>query len=221
MAAPTILYRVRQGEHNEALRYSLRTLVNVPHGEVCIVGAPPSWVRGVRLIEPGLWRSKWRALVGDLERACRLLSGRNVLLMDDDMFVLRRINGVPVMHEGSLLHHTQRKVGAYKRTLIATREYLEERGCVHPISYELHVPLPIDPDAMVAALAGALDTTLPVQARSIYGNEAGIGGRLSRDVKLNRGAPLPPTFLSTSPTTWPYWQSQLHRLFPRRSAFEA
>ena len=47
---PDIVYVVRPGERNEELRYSLRSLSNLPHGRVWIAGYMPKWVTGVEHI---------------------------------------------------------------------------------------------------------------------------------------------------------------------------
>lgn len=44
-----ILYLCRPGENLE-LRYSLRSLRNVPHGRVWIFGDCPDWVTNVNLV---------------------------------------------------------------------------------------------------------------------------------------------------------------------------
>ncbi|MFF3129757.1 hypothetical protein ACFVRD_48125 [Streptomyces sp. NPDC057908] len=41
---PDIVYVVRPWNQNEQLRYSLRTLANLPHRRVWIAGYCPTWV---------------------------------------------------------------------------------------------------------------------------------------------------------------------------------
>ena len=42
-----IVYVVRPGDENEALRYSLRSLANIPHRTVWIAGYRPKWCYGI------------------------------------------------------------------------------------------------------------------------------------------------------------------------------
>ena len=183
---PDVLYRVRPGEKNEELRYSLRSLCNVEHGDVFMVGYPPKWVKQVNRIPGKHWRTKWQALVGDLLLACEQLPGRRLLLIDDDMYVLVR-QQVPVYHAGSLVEHAKQTVGAYGRSLKATAEYLMGMGIAKPLSYELHVPMVIESDAMAECLRPVVDRYIaPLQARSLYGNIANVGGVECEDVKVRR-----------------------------------
>lgn len=213
-----VLYRVRPG-NNESLRYSLRSLANVPHGDVYIVGHPPKWVKNVHVIQPRMWRTKWRALTGDLALACRELTGRRLLLVDDDMYILRKHKRVTPVHGGGLREAAARKLGTYGRTLAWTADYLEALGIAAPLSYEIHVPFEMDANAMLSAIAPVVDAPRPLQARTVYGNVVGIGGAETQDVKLKDG-PLPADYLSTAPHTWRYWQPQLERLFPEPSEHE-
>lgn len=215
---PDVLYRVRAGK-NESLRYSLRSLENVPHGDVFMVGWPPSWVANVNVITPRMWRTKWRALTGDLLTACRELGSRKLILIDDDMFIVSPRKSIKPLHGGDLRQSADRKLGTYGRTMHWTADYLEGLGITKPLSYELHVPLEIEADAMVEALAPVNDARRPIQARSIYGNVHGIKGTLAPDVKVRQGE-MPADYLSTSPQSWRYWQPKLEALFPERSAYE-
>lgn len=213
-----VLYRVRPGP-NEELRYSLRSLANVPHGEVFMVGHPPEWVRNVTVITPRRLRTKFRALVADLALACAELKGRRLLLIDDDMYILKARKSVEALHAGDLREQAQRKVGAYSKTMTHTADYLNGIGIGEPVSYELHIPLEIDAEAMAGALQPVEGWRRPVQARSVYGNVVGIKATQAEDVKLDKG-PMPTDYLSTSPQSWRYWRPHLHALFPQPSEYE-
>lgn len=83
-----------------------------------------------------------------------------------------------------------------------TRDLLVQLGHDDPLSYELHVPLPVDKAGMLTALdlGRHLDV---VHKRSLYGNLARLGGERSEDVKVlhrgPRGFGSQSVFLSTMP----------------------
>lgn len=187
---PDVLYRVKGNRANEQLRYSLRSLANIEHGEVWLVGLMPPWVRGVRYIPGEHWTSKWAGLVGDLYIACRDLSGKTLLLMDDDFFVLEA-KPLPSIHLGPLKDHAARLSGSYARSLTATYEYLRAQGIAEPLSYEAHVPMLIEADAMVEVLRPVLKMRMPLQARSLYGNLRHVKAKQMPDVKVRHGEPVP------------------------------
>lgn len=190
MTPPDVLYRVKGNRSNEQLRYSLRSLCNVEHGEVWLVGLMPPWVRGVQYIPGDHYSSKWAGLVGDLYVACKDLTGRKLLLMDDDFFVLEA-KPIPAVHLGPLKDHAQRLSGSYARSLAATYQYLVNMGVKEPLSYEAHVPMLIEADAMAEILRPVLKARMPLQARSLYGNLRKVKAKRMDDVKVRRGEPLP------------------------------
>lgn len=220
MSVPDVLYRVRNGRKNEELRYSLRSLVNVEHEQVYIVGNVPEWVQGVEHIPRGEYVTKWEALVGELLRACVALRGRQFLLMDDDFYVMAP-QKVPIYHVGPLLEHAANTVGAYSRSLRATADYLLQRGVKEPLSYELHVPMLIDADAMANILRPVADKRRPaLQARSLYGNLRHLKGRRIHDVKVRRGEPLPEGPLLSSNDNLTPLLPILSAAFPQAGPYE-
>lgn len=222
-----VLYRVRPGDSNEPLRYSLRSLANVEHGQVYVVGYCPVWLTGVEWIKGSELRGKWKIVLDHLAIATRELGDRTVLLIDDDMIV--RQPWVPeILHApGVLLDHAWEKRGSYQRSLWWTDQWLRSRGIRAPLSYELHVPLPIECSVAAPLLAEAMAALsgnrshLPLQGRSIYGNLAAIGGREAQDVKLHSGEPEPDgALLSLDDSTERQWLRRLAQMFPDPSAFE-
>ena len=216
-----VVYRVRHGERNEPLRYSLRSLANLGDGrhDVLIVGSAPRWVHGVEVVA-GRRTGKWRALVDDLLAISRSLTGEFVLI-DDDQYVLGP-TWIPTVHRGPLRAHAVGRAGTYGRTLVATADYLVERcGIDEPLSYELHLPMLVDAGAMVDALERLVYSVRPLQARSVYGNVHSIGGTESEDVKVtSRGGVLPYPFASTSPGSFRWYVDRLRVLLPEPSAYE-
>ena len=127
-----IVFVVRPGESNEVLRYSLRSLVNLPHRQVYISGYCPSWVKNVIYIatdqegNDDLDNSNHNLICA----AIREDLSDNFILMNDDFFIMAPADVVPPMHQGSLdgtieRYKTGNRFGqAY--SLIKTRQWLFE-----------------------------------------------------------------------------------------------
>jgi len=218
-----ILYRVRMGKVNEPLRYSLRSLQNIPHGEVFIVGYMPPWVSDeVTHIEGAKTTIKWRAGAEQFRLGCEALRGRKLYLVDDDMFIVNPIEEIGPMHAGPLANAAMNKIGAYGRTFKSTFEYLAEvLGMDNPLSYERHVPMPLDASEAADAITEAQKWGRTLQARSIYGNVAGIGGERVQDVKYRPGQHIAGDFLSVDQATWARgWARAVKAMFPKPSRYE-
>lgn len=210
-----IVYVCQAAERNEPLRYSLRSLVNLPHARVWFVGYKPKWVYGVQYVptrqkgpkHANTWRN-WLAMAG------ADLSDRFVLF-NDDFFVTRPTTAIPALHQGTLADrmawYGQHRLTAYRQRAEYTRRVLERAGRPGPYySYELHTPMLMD-RAVLARAVGWLDSnkTAPlelVSKRTFYGNWAQIGGEHALDIKVQKiNQSLPRTtlpFLSTAPASW-------------------
>lgn len=210
-----IVYILGPGEWNEQLRYSLRSLVNVPHGDVWVVGHKPHWLHDVHHIQvpqdgpkhANTWNN-WRALAehGPAEFA----------LFNDDFFVTQPVDGFEATHRGSLTDNIDRlntpTLVNWHARAVATRDTLVRAGREPAFWYELHTPLPMRRDLLADAIAG-LDAVrdrdpLAYCKRTWYGNFARIGGTERLDCKAHsRHAPgigtgLYVPYLSTAPHAW-------------------
>lgn len=226
METMDVLYRVRPTRTNEPLRYSLRSLSNVDHGQVFVVGGVPKWVTNVDVIEGHRYPTKWRALVGELHRACVALPGRTLLLIDDDMIVRQRFKRWPVLHGGLLTDHAAQARGAYQRSMFSTAVYLQRLGVEAPLSYELHTPMVIDADTMAETLEAVVAWREPLQPRSVWANLQHVGGKAAEDVKVREPIkdtdPMPTwPMLSASPRAWASLAPRLREEFPTPSEYEA
>jgi hypothetical protein len=215
-----VVYRLGPRGENDPLRYSLRSLANLPYGEVHVIGYVPKWLTNVNVLTPAVSLNRFRNSINNLYQACLQLAGRRFVLIDDDTYILRPIEAVEPLHAGDLISHSRRKVGSYGRTIRWTAEWLAAHDIESSLSYELHVPMPIEADACAAALEPALSWSRAVQARSVYGNTARIGGEYSEDVKIPATGQPDGTYLSTSPPTFKVFRSILASLFPERSVYE-
>jgi hypothetical protein len=196
-AAPDVVYVCRNGENPE-LRYSLRSLANLDHGRVWLVGGRPAWARTRYVSVPQATRDKvlnvranLRALVATEEIS------EEFYLFNDDFYVMRKVASVPPMHRG-LLSEAE---GAtrWHAYMHATDAWLKDRGVAEPLNYELHVPLPMTKSGLSATL-DLIGSTRELHYRSVFGNLAQIGGERSLDVKVYRATDRIPDgdYLSSS-----------------------
>lgn len=179
------IYICRGGENNE-LRYSIRSVVNsFPSSNVWVVGGIPNWYRGNNIsIEQNA--GKWKNAVANLEAIIESEeTPEDFILMNDDFFILNKINFVPYYHEGPLSEKLER----YKKLkmdpnyigkLGSTYAKLERMGIKEPLSYETHTPMPMEK----SKLADIMQYCPPNFWRSLYGNIYNVGGEQIKDVKV-------------------------------------
>lgn len=222
---------VREGATNQQLRYALRSwAAHLPHGRVWIVGYRPPWLTGVEHIPTMQRGTKYANTTLAVRKACEHPDvSEQFLLCNDDFFVMQPLpEQMPVLHRGPVReverYYASRANGKYLRGLRETRDLLVSLDHPDPLSYELHVPLPVSKAGMLEALdIGAhLDV---LHKRTLYGNLAGLGGERIDDVKvLHRGPRFPrdSTFLSTMPDSFTNGMVGAHirRAFPRPCRYE-
>lgn len=230
-----ILYVVRAGEHNPWLRYSLRSLVNVPHRHVWIAGYRPSWVADtVGYIPTTQAASKYENSTGNLAAAVAHPDlAERFVFMNDDMFILRPLDEIPALHRGELGVAPTGPVtpGAHRlhRAMAATVNLLAGVGCDGQIfNYELHTPMAMQRTHLteVLALTGQPGGDMvPRFTRTRYGNYWAMGGEEVADCKVRRAYGQPfdrdGLFLSTSPQSWRGPAGQhVRSLFPAPCGYE-
>jgi hypothetical protein len=215
---------------NEELRYSLRSLDNINHDNVFVVGGKPNWYTGSYIPVPfnGHKYSHARANLHKVVKSDKI--SEDFILMNDDFYIVKPIGDLKVYHQGLLKDKVDTYLSFapkshYTKMLIATYEYLVAQGCKKPLCYDLHVPMVMNKQK----LKEALDTNL--LWRSIYGNLNKIGGTKMDDVKvysdkgverikydyLNSKSP----FLSSQDNTFPILKEMLKELYPNQSKYEA
>jgi len=206
-----VVYPVRPGARNEELRYSLRSLVNLPHSTVWLAGYRPPWVEGARHVRVQQGQSKYRNSTANLRAACEHpdLSDQ-FILMNDDFFIVRPVAAVPTLHRGPVTDviadyaARHRRSGPYVSGMNDTLRLLRTLGFDEPLSYEMHTPMVVDKHRMLEVLA--LGADLPVlHKRTLYGNWCRVGGDQAADVKIRDDRddwdPAGP-FISTAPRPW-------------------
>lgn len=224
MSGHDVVYIVRPGDDNDELRYSLRSLRNVPHGTVWLVGYCPRWVRGVRHLPVEQSGLKYDNATANLREVARL-GPRTFMLFNDDFYATAPVPGPPAPgHRGPLLELAERSGGGYAQMLRDTHRVLEDVFVVpEPLAYTLHVPLLMDRDGLRNVLDVRSDAPR-LSWRSLYGNLELCGmGERQDDVKVHGpGGPAPGPWLSTSDTSFRYHQigRYVRKLFPDPSPHE-
>ena len=233
-----VVYLVRPGDDNQELRYSLRSLRNLPHNRVWVAGYKPSWVTNVGYVESPQHWSKYVNSTKNLLAACDhpAISGR-FALFNDDFFVLQPVCEVPTLHRGPVAdvvadynrrHGPTKMSDHYRQGMVSTARILERWGCEKPLSYELHVPMVVEGAVMAEAVRKAIEMDRRIVAlhkRTLYGNVAGIGGEQSADVKIlgrDRMWPEGSTFVSTEDESFRNGAvgEAIRSLFPDPSPYE-
>lgn len=210
-----VVYLVRPGDANDELRYSLRSLTNVPHDAVWIAGHKPPWVSNVRHLPTVQTASKHSNAFGNLLAALRCDEiSPEFVLMNDDFFITSPLPGVPTLHRGPVADVVAEyrrmfpRGSLYTEAMRATMEWLQAQGIDEPLSYELHMPMVIDRAGMLEVIARAEDDGVDVQRfhyRTAWGNLAGVGGERVDDCKVYRGQRpdvLPVPFASSLDATF-------------------
>lgn len=204
-----VVYLCREGS-NEELRYSLRSLSNLPSvGQVWIFGGAPDWVNTDKVnVVPvvqqeftfkNAWKIKFENVRRNLSTAVNHpdVAGR-FLLMNDDFYVTEALEEIPILHYGGeedfLAFFRSRQgptLSTYVLAELATLAWCRQNGA-QPVSYALHVPLPVVKDDMAELLSTAPwslgNGAYPLHIRTAYGNTYKIGGEKHADVKVERGA---------------------------------
>ena len=177
-----IVYICRNGD-NEELRYSLRSVVkNLPEGRVWVVGYKPKWYTGDFISVPDV-SSKFNNIHNLIKHiAFDDRISDDFIMMNDDFFVVRPLDTVPIYHGGPLKDKINKYYelipnSPYNRMLSRTYNNLINHGIQEPLDYDIHIPLPFNRTKLRETI---VRKGLP---RSTYGNHAGVGGEYMPDVK--------------------------------------
>lgn len=232
-----LVYICRDGE-NEELRYSIRSAVtNLPHDKIWVVGGKPDWYTGPYIEVPQTLTKYQNADRNRNAAYSSNLISEDIVLMNDDFFIIKPLDRVEVFHNGPLIHTIKHFKNAgisnseYIKKLITTRSYLKKSaGAPNPMSYELHVPMPVKKSKMLEVIKPG------IASRSAYGNLNNVGGTYMDDVKYYTGKlmehknykeilntdinDLPYPYLSTSDESFEDVRGILEALFPNPSPYE-
>lgn len=207
---------------NNELRYSLRSLANVAgKHSVIVIGHAPPWLsnNAIHIALPDSGKdpivnvtSKIRAAVVDLPD--------EFVLMNDDFFVMRTVEAIPIVHCGPMALRIRSLTGrrnpyadAFRRGYAVLRNF----GVREPLNFGVHTPFPMERDKLLNLIPEW--TTGKTLLKTMYGNVHYPDAKFVRDVKANTWNKTS-TFWSTPTHLLPGAQWTLQRRFLKRSEYE-
>lgn len=229
MNKTAIVCPVRPGDNNDELKFALRTIeANYPqHGDIWIVGYLPNWLINVHHIPGNGYRGNRNVYRNILTAAEHPDTPDEFIVWNDDFLVTAPITEIPVYYHSRLADQIRpvqnRPRTWWHRSLIFTHKILQRAGYENPLSYELHLPLPVHKAGMAEALRKFLDAEdngIPPQWRTLYGVVNNIGGTQHADTKARGRAPLNTPFHSTTDSTWRYFRAHFAKTYPTPSRYE-
>lgn len=188
-----VVYVTREGGDTESLRYSLRSLANIPHGTVWISGGLPSWCGNVNHIYKDLEGNEVPEQEDsnlNLYQACLVPTlSEQFIFMNDDFFIMQPMEAIPTMHQGSLDAVIERyKTGnrfhqAY--SLVKTKQELMRLGFApgELLSYELHMPMIFSKSKVIEMFQEYPQPLFALRPRTMYGNKYKLKGAYQEDAK--------------------------------------
>lgn len=228
-----VLYPLKQHDNNNELRCSLRSLKNIPHDRVFVCGWKPFWMTDDVVHIPTDQdnnENKYLKSTRNLIKACEdeRLSD-DFILMNDDMYIMRPITEIPVMHRGPIndvinWYWKRHSSGPYANGMVATFHRLDRMGCKNIMSYELHVPMVVNKKKFLETLKLSLEME-GFGKRTLYGNINQIGGVQAEDVKYStRRRDIDPelAFISTEEASFMYHPigNYIREKFNKRCKYE-
>lgn len=232
-----ILYTLKECQSCEELVYSLRSLANLPHNKVFIVGGCPNNIDKGKIVHiPSKQKgTKWQNSTANVKLACmdERLSD-DFILMNDDFFILKPIQDVKI--ELNLQQGTVKKVYDYYfarsasetpwcRGMRQTGELLKKQGILEPLSYELHIPFVMNKHKLLSLfdIEGVKDINC-LHKRTLYGNLFSPDATYMEDVKFNGDVTFNENkynkFLSCSDGGFNSIKRFLSNKFPKKSVYE-
>lgn len=234
LALMDVVYPLGTGSRwsNNELRYSLRSLeMYYPDiGNVYVVGNCPSWVAGVNVVGClDLYGKDYlrNALAKVMSVAVLRSASDSLLLMNDDMYLLREMADFPHCHVGPFPSGSPK--GYYPEADTATLKYLRVNGVAEPLNFAIHRPRVIDRNLFREICWPLIGRHESLRWDSVYFNLARVSATYAPDVKarsweewqqLKQRPDLDCFSTSNGVVRQPKMQRLLSTLFPTRSRFE-
>lgn len=243
-----LVYIVRNGENNEELKTSLRSIEKYApkYRNIFIVGYKPSWLNDkIKYIKTNQtpFVSGWTNAKLNLMVACKNDEiSDDFILMNDDFIATRKIKSwdkslakIKNTIKEQIIEYNKIQLNSrYTRSFPQTLSLIESiKGFAEVYNYELHIPMVINKQKFLDLLNNKLIANamnLPVTLyRSIYGNMYDIRfDEIIDDVKFydNDPAEITTEWISTfdgwigDPVKYPVLNKFVDEHFAEKSSFE-
>lgn len=209
---PDLVYFVKDSQYSTELIYSLRSVArNLRYRKVWIYGGCPFSIRPdehikIEQVGDNKWdrtKSMYRAMALNKDIT------DDFILMNDDFYVMKKVEAVKYAHRGLLESHISVLKGAfgtklsdYTYELEKTLRTLKNYGIEHPLSYELHIPMMMNRHRLLEIMGAFPDSHA---TRTIYGNYFNVKGEERDDCKVHkwhRDFDKKSEYLSSDDTIW-------------------
>lgn len=231
-----LLYLVKKTQTNEELRYSFRSLSNIKHDKVIIVGDLPDWVNTeiVYYIPTEKLSNRYETTTNNIKLACQNKElSDDFILMNDDFFFIEPTTIQDLNKNRGLLqdtvkfyHKTRKLLTNYDKNVEKACNELKGLGFNNPISFELHTPMIINKQNFLSIVDKLNNDALHCCKRSVYGNYFIKDSTAIDDVKVLSFKPLDlvlkakPKVISVSRCCLEQITPFLQNKFPSKSIYE-
>lgn len=185
-----VVYTIKQYNNNHELRYSLRSLINLPHKDVWIVGHKPEWANVNHIPSDVIGKNKISNTNHNwLMVAMNKSISDPFILMNDDFFISNPVDSLEHGYlcsnkEFSDYYMNNHRDSYYTQVIINTTDRLSQLGIDDAMCYELHTPMIIYKKDIIKALDNHNYKSLPVNIRTLAASIGKYGGNKTNDVKV-------------------------------------
>ena len=227
-----IVYPVKSTNENIELRYSLRSLQNIQHDRVFIIGDLPNFVQNVIYIPIKSVNSRYVSTTNSLKTICiNKEVSDNFIWMNDDFFILKPIQPNDLLlNRGkmndivSYYHKIHNSLTPYDRNVENAYKELKSMGFEEPISFELHCPIIINKYKFLTICDKIKTDALHCCKRSLYGNYYIGNSNTIKDIKVLSNTIFDEKnydrFISCSENTFKKVEDFLKKNFPNKCIYE-
>lgn len=231
-----ILYPLKRTRDNKELKYSLRSLQNIKHDKVFIIGDLPDFpIVNINYIYSNTLDSRYETTTNHIKTACQCKDiSDDFILMNDDFYFLKSTTLEDLNVDRGLLkevvkfyHKNHNPLTRYDRLVEQTYLHYKEIGQNEPRSFELHCPMIINKKKFLSILPMFSSEALHCCKRTIYGNKFIENSKSMEDVKIlsNQAVDFNKydsmQFISTSRAMFSVIEPYLKQKFPDKSIYES
>lgn len=228
-----ILYPLKRTKDNKELLYSLRSLQNIKHNRVFIVGDLPAFqICNINHIPANSLDSKYITTTNHIQIACESDISDDFILMNDDFYFLKsttiedlNIDRGFLKDQIEFYKKNHNPLTSYDQKVLQVYNYYKRIGQNAPKSFELHCPIIINKYKFKSILNLLQSESLHCCKRTIYGNMFIKDSKTIEDVKILSNKKMQDKwndmqFLSSSESMFPLVESFLKQKFPTKSIYE-